>query len=136
MISSPPGLPMTDPARPEVTLNTLHEDLAAGFGEMRAGFTDLKTALVVGFRSLPTRESSDEMVRLLREANRLNAERFTQLDVRIREQHVEVQQVLRAVIEGHRLMLDGQRMLSDDLRALISRIDALIRGRGDGSLAA
>lgn len=127
---------MTDPERPEVTLNTLHKDLAAGFGEMGAGFADLKTALVVGFRNLPTRESNDEMVRLLREANRLHVERFTQLDVRIREQHLEAQQVLRAVIDGHRLMIDGQRMLSDDLRALIARIDAIIRGRGDGNPAA
>jgi hypothetical protein len=135
---------MAEPERPEVTLNTLHEDLAAGVGEMRAGFVDLKTemragfadletTLVVGFRSLPTRESSDEMVRLLREANRLHAERFTQLDVRIREQHLETQQVLHALVEGQRLMLDGQRLLSGDLRALIARIDALIRGRGDGN---
>jgi hypothetical protein len=29
-------------------------------------------------------------------------------------------------------MIDGQRLLSDALRALIVRIDALIRGRGDG----
>lgn len=69
-----------------VTLNTLHEDLTGGFvdlrervqtgfadlrGEMRAGFSDLRTTLVTGFASLPTRESSEEMVRLLREANRL-----------------------------------------------------------------
>ncbi|MGH7312887.1 MAG: hypothetical protein ACREJV_06930 [Candidatus Rokuibacteriota bacterium] len=127
---------MIDPERPEVTLSTLHEDLAAGFGEMRAGFADLKTALVGGFGNLPTRESNDEMVRLLREANRLHAERFTPIDVRIREQYLEAQQVLRAVIEGHRLMIDGQRILSDDLRALIARIDALIRGRGDGNPAA
>jgi hypothetical protein len=89
---------MADPERPEVTLKTLHEDLAAGFGEMRAGFADLKTAL----------------------------------DIRIREQHLEAQQVLRALIEGQRLMIDGQRLWSDDLRALIARIDALIRGRGNG----
>ena len=127
---------MTDPERPPVTLDTLHEDLAAGFGEMRAGFADLKTALVVGLRSLPTRESNDEMVRLLREANRLHVERLTELDVRIRDQHLEMQQVLRALIEGERLMIDGQRMLADDLRALIARIDALIRGRGDGNPAA
>jgi hypothetical protein len=124
---------MADPERPEVTLKTLHGDLAAGFGDMRAGFADLKTALVVGFRNLPTRESSDEVVRLLREANRRHAERFTQLDVRIREQHVEAQQVLRALIEGQRLMIDGQRLLSGDLRALIARIEALIRGRGNGN---
>jgi hypothetical protein len=119
---------------------TLHEDLVAGFGEMRTGFADLKTTLVGGFRSLPTRESSAEMVRLLREANRLHEDRFTQLDARIREQHLEVQQVLRAVVEGQRLLIDGQRLLvegqrtlSVDLKALIARIDALIRGRGDGN---
>jgi hypothetical protein len=33
-------------------------------------------------------------------------------------------------------MIDGQRLLSDDLRALLARIDALIRGRGDGNPAA
>ena len=44
----------------DVTLNTLHEDLRSGFG-------DLKATLIAGFRSLPTRESSEEMVRLLRE---------------------------------------------------------------------
>jgi hypothetical protein len=49
----------------DVTLHTLHED-------MKSGFADLKAALVVGFRGLPTRESSEEMVRLLREANRLS----------------------------------------------------------------
>src|SRR5438128_6851997 len=103
---------MTDPGRQDITLNTLHEDLTAGFGEMRAGFTDLKAtlatgfgemragftdlkaALVAGFRGLPSRESSEEMVRLLREGNRLQETRFAQLDVRIREQHLETQQVL------------------------------------------
>jgi hypothetical protein len=69
------------------------------------------------------------MVRLLRESNRLQAERFTQLDVRIREQHFEIQEVLRALAEG-------QRGLSADIRALIARIDALIRGRDDGNPAA
>lgn len=41
-----------------------HEDL-------KASFTDLKTTLITGFRSLPTRESSDELIRLLRENNRI-----------------------------------------------------------------
>jgi hypothetical protein len=58
-----------------VTLNTLHEDLQAGFAEMRTGFADLKATLITGFSGLPTRESSEEMVRLLREANRLQEER-------------------------------------------------------------
>jgi len=107
---------MVDPGGRDVTLGTLHEDLTAGFadlkgelqtgfadlkGEMRAGFADLKTTLVVGFRSLPSRVSSEEMVRLLQEANRLHEERFTQLDVRIREQHLEVRR-LRAPRAGRR----------------------------------
>ena len=149
---------MADPARPEVTLSTLHDDLVTGFGDMRGGFADLKgeirvgfadlkTTMVVGFRSLPTRESSEEMVRLLREANRLQEERFTGLDVTIREQHLEIQQVLRAVAEGQQRLVDGQRRLvegqerlsedqralSADIKALIARIDALIRGRDNGN---
>ena len=50
---------MTERYPDDITLNTLHEDL-----------TDLMTTLIAGFRSLPTRESSEEMVRLLRERNR------------------------------------------------------------------
>jgi hypothetical protein len=133
-----------------VSLNTLHEDLNHGFAEMRsgfaelktemrAGFTDLKTTLVAGFRSLPSRESSEETVRLLREGNRLQEERFTQLDLRIREQHLETQQVLHAVVEGQHALVEGQRgfsadirNLAADIRALIARLDTLIRGRGDG----
>jgi len=68
----------------DVTLSTLHEDLTAGLAEMRTGFGDLKgevrevkTTLIAGFRSLPSRESSDEMVRLLREGNRLQEQRST-----------------------------------------------------------
>jgi hypothetical protein len=102
---------------------------------MRAGFADIKTTLVTGFRNLPTRESSEEMIRLLREANRLRDDRFARLNARIREQHLEVQQVLHAVLEGQRVLIDGQSTLSADLRALIARIDALIRGRGNGSAA-
>jgi hypothetical protein len=126
---------MAERERPDVTLETLHEDLTAGFaemratsqdlkGEVRAGFVDLKATLIAGFRSLPSRESSEEMVRLLREGNRLHEERFTQLDLRIREQHLETQQVLHALVEG-------QRSLSADIKALIARLDALI-GRGNG----
>jgi len=144
---------MADSDRGGVTLDTLHDDLTAGFGEMRAGFADLKITLVVGFRSLPSRESSEEMVRLLRGGNRLHEERFTQLDVRIRERHLETQQVLHTVVDGQRLLVEGQRSLvegqqslvegqrllveeqrslSADIKALIARIDALISRRGDG----
>jgi hypothetical protein len=119
-----------------VTLSTLHDDLGQGFAEMRAGFTDLKTTLVVGFRSLPTRESSEEMVRLLREGNRLQGERFTQLDVRIREQHLETQQVLHAVVDGQRVLLEGQQSLTGEIRALVARLDTLIDRRGNGERAA
>jgi hypothetical protein len=144
--------------RENVTLDTLHTDLQVGFsdlkGEVRGGLADLKATLVTGFRSLPTRESSEEMVRLLREGNRIQEERFTQLDVRIREQYLEIQQVLRAVAEGQRNMIDGQRTLvenqgaltqelrglageirslSSDIKALIARLDVLIKGRGDGA---
>jgi hypothetical protein len=167
---------MVGPEPPEVTLGTLHEDLAGGFaemrtgfadlkgemragfadlrgemragfadlkGEMRAGFADLKATLVTGFRALPTRESSEEMIRLLREANRLQEDRFARLATRIREQLLEAQQVLHAVVEGQRVLMEGQRILVDsqrtlslDLRALIARIDLLIGGRGDGNSAA
>ena len=159
---------MTEDNR-DVTLNTLHEDLTTGFGDLRAemrtgfgdlrtdmragfadlkaemhtGFADLKTTLVTGFSSLPTRESSEEMVRLLREGNRLQDERFTQLDLRIREHHLETQQVLHAVVEGQRLLVEGQRLLvegqrslSTDIKALVARLDALIKGRGNGGPAA
>ena len=54
---------MTERNPDDITLVTLHEDLTTGFA-------DLKTTLIAGFRSLPTRESSEEMVRLLRERNR------------------------------------------------------------------
>ena len=142
---------MVERSPEDVTLYTLHEDLTAGFAdlkqEVQTGFADLKTemrdvkaTLVTGFSSLPTRESSEEMVRLLRESNRLQEERFTQLDLRIREQHLETQQVLRALVEGQRTLTDqvrtlagGIRDLSVDIKALIARLDALIRGRGDGS---
>jgi hypothetical protein len=54
---------MADPNPEDVTLNTIHDDL-------EAGFADLKATLIAGFRSLPARETSEEMVRLLRESNR------------------------------------------------------------------
>ena len=114
---------MTERNPDDVTLHTLHEDLTAGFAEtrseMRSGFTDLKATLIVGFRGLPSRESSEEMVRLLREGNRLNEARFTQLDLRLREQHLETQQVLHALVEGQRLLIDGQHRLVDGQRLLL-----------------
>ena len=126
-------------SNPAITLDTLHGDLTRLRGDVTAGFADLKTTLIAGFRSLPSRESSDEMVRLLREGNRLQDERFTQLDLRMREQHLESQQVLHAILEGQRVLVEGQRLLTEsqralsaDIKALIARLDALIKGRGDG----
>jgi hypothetical protein len=138
---------MTNHSPPDVTLHTLHEDLKTLREETRTGFADLKATLIAGFRGLPSRESSEEVVRLLRESNRLQEERFTQLDLRIREQHLETQQVLHALIEGQRGLIEGQhaladevrtltleiRSLSGDIKALIARLDALIKGRGDGA---
>ena len=45
--------------REEVTLDTLHDDLAALRGETRDGFADLKATLITGFRNLPSREQSE-----------------------------------------------------------------------------
>ena len=120
---------MTELNPDAVTLNTLHDDLQSGFGEMRAGFTDLKATLVAGFRSLPSRESSEEMVRLLRESNRLQEERFTRLDLRSREQHLETQQVLHALVEGQRLVIEGQRALVDGQRVLVEGQRALVESQ-------
>jgi uncharacterized protein (DUF3084 family) len=152
---------MSAPNPNDVTLSTLHEDLTAGFGEMRAGFTDLraevrsgvtdlKTTLIAGFRGLASRESVEEIVRLLREANRLNEERFSQLDVRTREQSLEIQQVLHALAEGHRRLdeshrrlVEGQQRLDESHRRLTEEqrslsahlkalIDAMLGRRTDG----
>ena len=130
-----------------VEIHALHEDLTAGFGEMRAGFTDLKaevrsgvtdlkTTLITGFRGLASRESVEEIVRLLREANRLNEERFSQLDVRSRDQQLETQQVLHALAEGQRRLDESHRRLADEQRSLTAHIRALIEAmlgrRSDG----
>ncbi len=51
---------------------------------------------------MPTREDSEEMVRLLRERIRILAHRPPQLDApgaRIQEQSLELQEVLRALAE-------------------------------------
>jgi hypothetical protein len=104
-------MPNQDPE--DVTLDTLHEDLKSGFadltGEVGGNFTDLKATLVAGFGNLPTRESSEEMVRLLRERIRILAARPPQLDALdacIREQALELQQVLRALAEEKRRFED------------------------------
>ena len=76
MVRETVGAQVTDRNPDDVTLNTLHEDLTVGFADlkdgMRAGFADLKVTLVTGFQSLPSRESSDEMVRD-RKSTRLNS---------------------------------------------------------------
>ena len=136
-----------------VTLDTLHGDIVALRGEMRAGFADLKVTMITGFAGLPTRESSEEMIRILRESNRIHESRLSQVDgrvgqvdqrvaeaneriaqvderialvdLRIREQQAEAQQSLQALRES-------QQALSAEIGALIRRIDALIRRRNDG----
>jgi hypothetical protein len=97
----------------DVTLSTLHEDLRSGFSdlgeqvqtgfadlkqEVRTGFIDLKATLVTGFRSLPTRESSEEMIRLLRARIRILEHRpphLDALDARVQEQSLELRRILR-----------------------------------------
>jgi hypothetical protein len=121
-------------------MGEMRTEMRAGFADLKTtmteGFRDLKATMIQGFAGLPTRESSEEMVRLLRENNRLQETRFTQLDVALRAQHLETQQTLHALAEGQRTLVDEHRLLSGEVRNLVARIDALIRGRGDGSPAA
>ena len=51
---------MADGGQESATFNTLHEAL-------RGGFADLQAAVIAEFRSLPSRETSEEMVRRLPE---------------------------------------------------------------------
>jgi hypothetical protein len=140
---------MSPVRRSGVTLQTLHQDLGA-----------VKVLLTTGLRAFP-QDWSGDVLRTLRENNRLSEARFAQLDVALREQSLETHTILRAVadgqrqivdsqrdlaesqrllVEGQRLLVEGQhqlveeqRQLSADMRALIARIDALIRGRGNGA---
>ena len=141
---------MSEPDPDDVTLGTLHADLTRGFGEMRAGFADLKVTIITGFRGLPTRESSEEMVRLLREGHRLNEQRFSELDSRIREQHLENQQTIQTVfaglsqldasiqrserqdrrrhrrlLEAQQQMLESQQRMQEEQRSLSVEVKAL-----------
>jgi len=131
-----------------VTLGTLHEDLRDLKGDVR----DLTAVVASAVRAFPP-EWPGEVIRVLRETNRLSEERFTQLDIALREQALETQTSLRAVAESlravaenlraiaeshraveesQRLLHEEQRQLSAEIRALVARIDALIRGREDG----
>src|SRR5436190_24330022 len=79
---------------PEVTLDTLHGEVRELRGEVRelrgevregfAGVTgeirDLKVTMIKGFAGMPTRESSEEMIRLLRENNRMHEARLAEVD--------------------------------------------------------
>ncbi|HMH53640.1 MAG TPA: hypothetical protein VK548_25630 [Candidatus Acidoferrum sp.] len=88
---------MTEQDPDDVTPNTLHDDLTAVF------------------RTFATRESFEEMVRLLREHNR-------QLEVHIRDEHPATQAIRHASAEAkHRLAEALRRLLEsqhrmDDLR--------------------
>ena len=119
--------PVADDAPTAVTLDTLHRDLSELKGDVR----DVKGLLVAGLQAFPP-EWPREIVRLLREGNRLNEERFARLDVAIREQAIETHTILRALADGQRQMVESQRNLFEEMRALVTRIDALIRGRGNG----
>jgi hypothetical protein len=114
----------------------VQDEMRAGFASMRSGFADLKVTIVT---RLPTRESSEEMVRLLREGNRLQEERFTQIDLRSREQHLATQHVLHSLVESHQRVVEEQRVLaaeqrglSQDIKALIVRLDAMFRRDNGG----
>jgi chromosome segregation ATPase len=85
--------------------------------EMKTDMREVKVLVASGVRAFPA-DWPGEVVRLLRENNRLTEGRFAQLDVTLREQALETNSVMRAVVA--------------ELRALITRIDALIRGRRDG----
>ena len=133
---------MSPAGRSGVTLRTLHQDLGA-----------VKVLLTTGLRAFP-QNWPGEVLRTLRENNRLSEARFAQPDVALREQAIETHTILRAVADGQRQIVDSQRdlaesqrqlvegqhqlveeqrQLSVDMRALIARIDALIRGRGNGA---
>ena len=107
---------------PNVTLHTLHDDLTSGFA-------DLKITIVAGFRSLPSREAADEMIRLLRESNRLQEERLTSLDIRIREQHLETHPALQSIARIQRDLVETQHDLVDGQRALVDGQQALVDGQ-------
>src|SRR5713226_9107308 len=126
---------MSPAGRSGVTLQTLHQDLGA-----------VKLLLTTGLRAFP-QNWPREVLRTLRENDRLSEAPFAQLDVTLREQAIETHTILRAVADGQRqivdsqrdlaerqrLLVEEQRQLSADMRALIARIDALIRGRGNGA---
>jgi len=133
---------MSPARRYGVTLQTLHQDLGA-----------VKVLLTTGLRAFP-QDWPGDVLRTLRENNRLSEARLAQLDVALREQAIETHTILRAVADGQRQIVDSQRdlaesqrllvegqhqlveeqrQLSADMRALIARIDTLIRGRGNGA---
>jgi ABC-type transporter Mla subunit MlaD len=99
-------------------------DVKADVRDVKTDVRELKLMVANGFRAFPP-DWPAEMLRLLRENNRLTDARFAQLDATLREQAVETHTVLRA-------FANGQGELVAELRALIVRVDALIRGRRDG----
>ena len=110
----------------DVTPHMLREDMTAGLvGEIRAGFADLKATLVEGFSGLATRESFEEMVRLLREHNR-------QLEVHIRDEHPATQAIRHANAEAKRRLGEALRRLFESQR----RMDDDLRGRDNDEPAA
>ena len=126
---------MNEDGRSEVTLHTLHQDLGevkSDLREVKSDLREVKVLVATGLRAFRP-DWPAEMLRVLRENNRLGEERFARLDATLREQAIETHTALRAVAEGQRQLVENQRQASVDTRALIARIDALIRWRGDGS---
>jgi hypothetical protein len=39
----------------------------------------------------------------------------------------------RSLVESQQRLVEGQQSLSSDIRAFMARLDALIKGRGDGA---
>ena len=71
--------------------------------------------MIAGLAGLPTRESAEEMVRLLRKRNR-------QLEVHIRDEHPATEAIRHALAEGKRRLaealrqLEAQRRLNENFR--------------------
>src|SRR5262245_2083913 len=101
---------------PDVTLETLHGDLTnlqadmrdvkGDLREVKDDLREVRALIASGLRTFA--DWPAEVLRLLRENNRLTDGRFAQLDATLREQTLETNTVLRALIDGQRQLADGQ----------------------------
>src|SRR5439155_190170 len=111
-------------------------------------------------RIISSRASSEEMIRLLRENNRIQEARLVQVDTHviqvdtrvmhadarvaqlnaeIREQHLQTERILTGLAESQQALTTEMqevkahlRGTSTELRALIRLIESIIRGRNNG----